>query len=86
MSRRKSTLGGVNIHGSAGGAKPTRSENLDRLADARRAANLVKDLRAPVVPLAVARSEAKRIKALGRALAAGHITIADVRAELRGAA
>jgi len=64
-----------------------KSENLrKRVSDGQRAANLVKDLRAPVVPLAVARSEAKRIKELGRALAAGRISIEDVRAQLRGAA
>lgn len=86
MSRRKSTLGGLNIHGTGSAAKLAGSANLVRLTDARRAANLVKDLRAPVVPLSVARSEAKRLKALGRDLAAGKITIAEVRAQLRGAA
>lgn len=83
MSQRKGTLGGVNIHGSDGAAKSALSE---KLAAARRAANLVKDLRAPLVPLAVARSEAKRSTALARALAAGRITLAEVRAQLRGAA
>lgn len=86
MSRRSGSLGGVNIHGTGAESKPPRSGNPNRLADMRAAANLVKDLRSIRVPLAVARSEAKRVKYLATALAAGRITLDDARAQLRGAA
>ncbi len=52
----------------------------------RAAANLVKDLRAPIVPLAVARREAAESKRLARAVAAGRISLRDAIEQLRGAA
>jgi hypothetical protein len=74
-----------------GSSRPRlKSHNLQKtptprqMADARAAANLVKDLRAPIVPLAVARREAAESKRLARAVAAGRISLRDAIAQLRG--
>jgi len=48
--------------------------------------NLIADLTAVHVPLAVARAEAMRVEALKRSVDEGRITISDLRAQLRGAA
>lgn len=50
------------------------------------AQNLVRDLTAPLFPRAVARNEAIRVTALAQDIAGGRITLAEARAELRGAA
>lgn len=50
------------------------------------AQNLVRDLTAPLLPRMVARNEAMRVQAIARDLYAGRITLADARAEMRGAA
>jgi hypothetical protein len=86
MSHRGKRLGGLNIHSTAAGAKPSGSVNPQRLRDARAAANLVKDLRAPIVPRAVARREAAESQRLARAVAAGRISLRDAIEQLRGAA
>jgi hypothetical protein len=48
--------------------------------------NLVSDLTAIRVPLAVARAEAVRVTELARDVAAGKISLESARAQLRGAA
>jgi hypothetical protein len=50
------------------------------------AQNLVRDLTAPLMPRMVARDEAVRIQALAHDLLAGRISLAEAKAELRGAA
>jgi len=86
MSHRRDPLGALNIHSTAAGAKPSGSINPQRLAALRAAANLVKDLRAPIVPVAVARREAAESKRLARAVADGRISLREAVEQLRGAA
>ncbi len=88
MRRRNTTHSNCYVGSSRAGLKSdnVRKPALSRLADMQAAANLVKDLRAPIVPLAVARAEAIRIKGLARAVAGGRMSLADARACLRGAA
>jgi hypothetical protein len=75
----------VALPASAPAANLNRSGN-QRLSDATRAANLIKDLRAPIVPRAVERSEVMRVQALALGVYTGRISLAAARAQLRGAA
>jgi len=86
MSRRKSTLGGVNIHRDAPGTKPSRSENLKRIAVARRRSGLLRDLIATKAPMVARLDAVNEIKALARAVYAGRLSLPEARAQLRGAA
>lgn len=86
MARRTAGFPQVNRRSPSDGDGKSRSENLETLADRRRAMHLVTDLRAPLLPEAIARFEARRVQRLAASYVAGRMTLAEVRAELRGAA
>lgn len=56
------------------------------LQEAIRSRNFTADLAAPAHPAAVLRAEDERITSLALAVAAGRISLAEARAQLRGAA
>jgi hypothetical protein len=62
------------------------ADSVNRLADVRAAANLVKDLRAPFFPARIAEHEVKQSRRLALAVSRGRMTLAEARALLRGAA
>lgn len=88
MRRRTTSYDKSYVGSSEAGLKSEilRKGTLKQMAAARRGAGFVRDLVARRAPMAAQRDATMEMQALARDIVAGRLTIAEARAQLRGAA